>query len=480
MTCLSETSEKAEYQSSNRLVKYPLAESTSLPQALYGILCDARIVMGGSSNRPYLSALSAVRDNPGSVPGEYSFSATVSGLPSSVSLSCSVPPSSGSFIRLSGVSGSSAVTIVVSSEGIRDAADSAGGLSVSGISAGFEPRCVDIPANEVSSVSIYNGVPDGSGGYSFYTPESDGPTWSGITGDVKILPGHNFRITSFREGSTVPFGPVSDAEADISGDASGRIVLNAVAGAGEGAYGCSDSSSGCDGDASWLECYDGHARVMSESCYETIPDAVNGILHIISKCSACCTCQQYADQMERLKSLYDRSMSAKAKLDEAVAEYTSEADAWASRLSECRLSDITVTASFVKGDPADTDVRTDGLVGGRMGRAGIGVTVRNRSFVTVVLSGFSLYSPDGEFRQTACCYTGADGAQVNLQSLPASAEIGPNRSASVSGMLVSSKIVKTASDVKSYRASFSCSASYVPPGGSGPVYIGTLRKEVSA
>lgn len=134
----------------------------------------------------------------------------------------------------------------------------------------FEPACVFVDSDGISSFLVYDGT-DGTG-----DPVAT------LSGDVSLLCGYNISLSQ--------------------GDDESSLSITAKPGAGLGVVPCQEKcEEDPDTNGQPLVTDDGHAVITGDGCYEVTAEGDTIQLH--GKCVACCQCQSYVDVVEDLKEI---------------------------------------------------------------------------------------------------------------------------------------------------------------------------------
>lgn len=159
-----------------------------------------------------------------------------------------------------------------------------------GLTLPFEAR-VCMPASaHVVDIAIYNNGP------------SNPPTHTGITGDVILACGYNIDVS-------VPVVGTADA------------TIGAVPGAGIGTEPC-PTPGACASTVKSLSPVNGNIAIVggADTCYAIVPSST-GLFQIQGHCEACCTCDDYAAALERVRTLCNRANGVLNYLQDARNEY---------------------------------------------------------------------------------------------------------------------------------------------------------------
>ena len=393
--------ESNEYLTSNRYIRYPFADDStlygfeSIERPVFGCFVDAMIQLTDADAVPSVSGLSF---------SGHTLSFTLKGK-TDVPLTCT--RSRTRFPVISGKTDWCWYVFVLSSDGLRDLESlEAADPRLSTLSLDFSPRCVGAPSAELRKIELYEGLqtdPATGRRISLQTALDSLPDRV-ISGDVGLHEGYNMELA---------------ADAD-------EITLSAIPGAGRGTAPCpcppEEEDSGKRGI--WSE--DGHVRFFNDTCYDYLTqnqsDDGEGYLRMNAKCKACCTCDMYALLVNgRLVPIKDLVLESKAVLDRTLSKYEDAVRKWNARIETAKADDIVVNMTAIPLDPAGTNIKGD--VSGRMSRCGFTVTVRNDSFVDVsvviekIVSSGTIFQPTVSYVQNDAPRTllSGSGTSVTLQ-----------------------------------------------------------------
>ena len=252
----------------------------------------------------------------------------------------------------------------------------------------LSPRCLGPMIGGVTSISIYDGhTQTDSAGRRATRAEAmeSGPDIVISSGDVTFRYGYN---TSFDYGN----------DWDILADsASKQFRLAADAGAGLGRIPCEEQEETVFRMPGLIS-PDGHTRIFNDTCYDFAnhrTDESHGETKMHVKCTACCTCGMYEYIVNsRLVPLKNSILESRDTLDSTLATYETNVQKWNARLTTCLPDDIAISYTAVPLESAGTDLQ-NGKVKGRMSRCGVSITVRNDSFVSVLVQ-FSDFMSNGD------------------------------------------------------------------------------------
>ena len=394
--------ETAEYLTSNRLVRYPFADDTTLSvgdrlsSLLFGCFVDALVQLkpGYQDITPYIKDIG--------IQG-HTLEFVLSG-PSDMALRCT--RSREQYPVIQGESKWCWYTFVLSSDGIRDLEGSWHMPSTCPDVIQLSPRCIGVQPKGVTSIGICGGTKEKKVGDSFVRLTlqealEDDPDVV-LDGDLSLAAGYNTVLSQTTDG----------------------LTISAIPGAGSGTAPCPCQKADIPDMRKGIWSTDGHIRLFNDTCYDFVHDTdelydstfdVNaGRIEIHAKCKACCTCEMYGSIVNgRLVPIKDAVISAQNKLNGSLKAYENAVSKWNKRVDSVLPEDIVMTMTAIPLDSAGTQIGGGG-VAGRMSRCGYSATVRNDSFVDVTISVDSISSNGSIFQQTISYMNG--GTPVVLQS----------------------------------------------------------------
>lgn len=325
---------RPELLTSDLHVTFPFADDAGVPDSVASAFADASVsVPPGKASCE--AVVTEVRRVPVSDGSELRVSVSVStgGGGPSRDVVASAPL---------GRTGSPGFVVASSDDGsARFVVDAETALGLPPLSSGRWPLSVScvVPETEgVGSISLMNSL---DGGFPVVTD-------SGISGDVRLLPGFNMRIAAYDGG---------------------RIVLSAVPGEGLGRVKCD-----CD-RSSWETDADGVPVEPPRSTGNVVPDDSGNVtiyteggcvaatsdggpsLVLDGRCTACCTTRMYASAAGRLKLRNDALVRVHDRIMDAYRRYVEKVKSENARVAgmrdgaECVVGSISLTPSMsrVKG-----------------------------------------------------------------------------------------------------------------------------------
>ena len=271
----------SEYRTSNTEISFPLSDNqeTELPEQVRKAIVDARFVIAPGDALPTLEELYL---------DDGVCYAVISGLSEPLESDLDTP---GFNVVRSGL-----CCIVFDNTYLNTQSD----FDFSGPWI-FDIKCTDIDVNKVTSLTLVNTV-------------------AGQRESISVAPGE----VSFHHGYSTT---VSNNDG---------VVINAIPGAGKGFYqcGCEDDQQGdqdTDDDVIKLYTKSGILKIQNDTCYDIIPDindelvvypspvgtVLSKSVRLVNKCTPCCTCQQYVNKVDRLRTLAGKVSSSGAKIIKA-------------------------------------------------------------------------------------------------------------------------------------------------------------------
>lgn len=152
----------------------------------------------------------------------------------------------------------------------------------------FESRVITDRLPHLTSLTLYSDI---------LTPSSDE-----LTGKLLFVEGYNTTYTTQRDT-----------------DDTTLITLNAIPGTGLGRYPCDDDPK-ITKRFLGLVPENGNINIVGDICYNIIPGTTT---QITSSCTACCSCEDYANATKAAKRLLNHSQLTLKKLDEGREAYNS-------------------------------------------------------------------------------------------------------------------------------------------------------------
>ena len=371
-----------EYLTSSRYVRYPFADDSVLSvgedkgRLVFGCFLDAMIQLKGGAEA-YISGIS--------VDGAtLSFSLCQEGQ-ESVRLTCT--RSSKRYPVVSGECDWCWYSIVLSADGIREMGEANIELNPDE-KLPFASRCIGLMSNGVTSLVVYDGTGTNENGRRYTLSEvlkdEALANWR-VKGDVALQEGYNAVIETGPESMVLDGGQV--------------ITIGMSPGAGAGVVPCWCDDNEVVYKTPGLICDDGHVRIFNDTCYDLQTDrdtspgigvGSEGFLKIHEKCKACCTCEMYATVVnDKLIPMKDSVLKSRETLENTYTTYEKFVKDWNERLVTALPEDIIVSMTAVPLEAAATNLYSS-KTSGKMSRCGFSISVRNSSFVDIVikLAGF--------------------------------------------------------------------------------------------
>ena len=418
--------EAAEYLTSNRFIRYPFADDSTLSipegsaRAVFGCFVDAMIQLKDhrSDIVPKVIGISLL---------EHTLSFTLSG-PSRIVLNCT--RSKSRFPVITGKTDWCWYTFVLSSDGIRELESITDLDGLSSDELELSPHCIGMPSLGVSTIEVYGGLKEHDGRRLTLQEALEASPDAIISGDIGIEEGFNAALSS--EGTD--------------------LTVTASPGAGAGTAPCPCEQTDQDSTRRGIWSKDGHVRLFNDTCYDYLPsgqERLSGSLILQAKCKACCTCEMYETLVNgRLVPLKNAILYAKRNLDRTLEDYEDSVRKWNERIHTATEDDIVMTMTAVPMESAGTNLSGSG-VSGRMSRCGFTANVRNDSFVNVkvVIDGITA---NGKIFQQTLGYLSGDTPVVKSSAAGQSVTLQPGKS-----LLISYFVRSDSYQRKSSRAGFS-------------------------
>ena len=430
-----------EYLTSNRLIRYPFSDdskiqgvSDSLSLNVFGCFVDALVQYSDNTSiTPYVTGIRL---------DGHTLKFTLVCGSNREELSCTRTAERFTVIQTpkdSTVSWGWYV-FVISNDGIRDFEENKDSIEdISGVRITLSVHCIGNHASDVRRLLVYSGTgidPTTGVRYKLSDAILSSPDWE-VTGDVKLLPGNNIRYT----GASVGW--------DTS-DTGNRISINAIPGAGQGRIAGTEIKESIQPAMPDLFTGDGNVRLLNDLCYDIVPRRLSerdSEIEMHVKCKACCTCDMYADIVnKRLVPLKDSLLETRDSLNETLAKYEENVEKWNYRLTHVQPVDIVMTVAGVPLDAAATDIKGGGIVG-CMNRCGYSLMIRNDAFVDVRID-LSEFRSNGLAFESQVSYIGKDELpeiiKVDLNNLDiCSITLPPGRSATLTYFIRLRSMVST-------------------------------------
>ena len=408
----------------------------------------------------------------------------------------SVTSSSIAFPIVSGSAPWGHYVLTLSSEGIRDFCALCENLSVSPpsppapINSSSSERdgdfwlricakCTTIKQRGLTSLMVYDGMSNMESGPHFV-----------MRGDISIMPGNNIQLLEPSNEVNIGSG----------------IEISASPGAGLGKCPCICEES--SGGNSALAGPDGHCRIFNDTCYDLIPESkymeyveafgrelVTQDVRIHAKCTACCSCEMYADIVGKLAiiaGLMDEDSEfqwaegsvrwSKAKIQDLHSKYEEAVDKFNKRMTEPRLSDVTMTLSGMPIGKNLSPKISNAYVMGNMSRCAFTAIVRNSSYFEVLATITSMSGTDSIVEASAS-WSDETGAPISVTGDSSSKVSGrsfsifPGRSLVVTYVSIKNNKVNSVI-TGGFRSSIYVDLSYRNADG-GISYLGRISKAVA-